>query len=181
MSTHSIEWLRRQFSAARPAAPMIYCDDEQLPGTDQQRPASVLVPVIARDEPTVLFTVRASHLRSGSGQISFPGGRAEPADPTPEHTALRETFDLDISGRRPRHLDTLARRRFTHVITVCDRVREVCPEFAHSPRRAHWSTADPAGSEVGYAAFRRTALDLDSRIRHLLPVLTATDSSEVQP
>jgi 8-oxo-dGTP pyrophosphatase MutT (NUDIX family) len=72
----------------------VYCDpDEALPGPARQRPASVLVPVIMRDEPTVLFTVRASHLRNGAGQISFPGGRAEASDPSPEHTALRETFE----------------------------------------------------------------------------------------
>ena len=41
-------------------------------------------------EPTVLFTQRTMHLRNHSGQVSFPGGRAEPEDPTPEFTALRE-------------------------------------------------------------------------------------------
>lgn len=101
MDTFSIDWLRRVFSEARPVAPTFYIDDETLPGVDQQRPASVLVPVIAREEPTLLFTVRASHLRSGSGQISFPGGRAEPTDPTPESTALRETFEeIGLPGER---------------------------------------------------------------------------------
>lgn len=52
--------------------------------------ASVLVPIVAHPQPTVVFTQRTSHLRHHSGQISFPGGRAEPGDPTPEFTALRE-------------------------------------------------------------------------------------------
>lgn len=101
METYNVDWLRRQFADSRPAAANIYCDDEQLPPEHKQRPASVLVPVIARDKPTMLFTVRASHLRSGSGQIAFPGGRAEDTDPTPEHTALRETHEeIGLPGER---------------------------------------------------------------------------------
>jgi len=57
---------------------------------DHPRPASVLVPLVMRDRPTVLLTQRTDHLKSHAGQISFPGGRREPSDPTPESTALRE-------------------------------------------------------------------------------------------
>ena len=92
---------------------------------------------------------------------------------------LRETFDIDISSQRPQHLDTLAGRMFDHVITLCDRAREACPEFPRHPRRAHWSIPDPAKAgdtdHANYPAFQRTAADIDSRIRHLLPVLTAAD------
>jgi len=98
---------------------------------------------------------------------------------------LRETFGIDISHQRPQHLDTLATRRFNHVITLCDRAREACPEFRHHPRRAHWSIPDPAttdgGDQASYPVFERIAVEIDTRIRHLLPVLTATDRSEVQP
>jgi 8-oxo-dGTP pyrophosphatase MutT (NUDIX family) len=55
------------------------------------RPAAVLVPVIDRDEPTVLFTQRASHLPDHAGQISFPGGKIDPGDDSPLAAALRET------------------------------------------------------------------------------------------
>ena len=108
--TYGIEWLRARLSDTQGgAASTIYCDAEKLPGEKQQRPASVLVPIIARDEPTVLFTVRARHLRSGSGQISFPGGGAEAGDPTPEYTALRETFEeIGLPAGRVEILDRLA-------------------------------------------------------------------------
>ncbi|MCU1664179.1 MAG: Protein-tyrosine-phosphatase [Pseudonocardia sp.] len=92
---------------------------------------------------------------------------------------LRETFGIDISSQRPQHLDTLAGRMFDHVITLCDRAREACPEFPDHPRRVHWSIPDPATADdtaqANYRAFQRAAADIDTRIRHLLPVLTATD------
>jgi 8-oxo-dGTP pyrophosphatase MutT (NUDIX family) len=54
------------------------------------RPAAVLAPIVARpDGPTVLLTQRASHLRSHSGQIAFPGGKIDEGE-TPLAAALRE-------------------------------------------------------------------------------------------
>lgn len=99
-------------------------------------------------------------------------------------TVLREEYGVDTAGQRPQHLDTLADRRFDHVITLCDKAREACPEFGHTPRRVHWSIADPATSgdtdRASYPAFRRTAADIDTRIRHLLPTLIAAPT-EAQP
>jgi 8-oxo-dGTP pyrophosphatase MutT (NUDIX family) len=54
------------------------------------RPAAVVAPIVARPEgPTVLLTQRASHLRSHSGQIAFPGGKIDRGE-TPLAAALRE-------------------------------------------------------------------------------------------
>ena len=98
---------------------------------------------------------------------------------------LCEMFANDVSDQRPQHLDTLAGRRFSHVITLCDRAREACPEFPDHPQQAHWSIPDPTTADdddqLSYPAFERTAADIDTRIRHLLPVLAATDHLEVQP
>lgn len=58
---------------------------------DKLRPAAVLVAVRrVWPEPRVVFTVRTRQLRSHAGQISFPGGRADPEDQFPCGTALRE-------------------------------------------------------------------------------------------
>jgi 8-oxo-dGTP pyrophosphatase MutT (NUDIX family) len=55
--------------------------------------ASVLLPIVLRDEPVLLFTRRTESLARHSGQVSFPGGRCEPHDLSPVETALRETFE----------------------------------------------------------------------------------------
>lgn len=53
-------------------------------------PAAVLVPVIDRPRPTVIFTHRQPHLKAHGGQISFPGGRIDPDDRDAPAAALRE-------------------------------------------------------------------------------------------
>ena len=56
------------------------------------RAAAVLVPIIERGAGlSVLFTQRTEHLTQHAGQISFPGGGAEPGDASVVATALRET------------------------------------------------------------------------------------------
>lgn len=55
--------------------------------------AAVLVPIVLQPEPAVLLTVRASHLKSHPGQVSFPGGMAEDYDDSLAQTALRETWE----------------------------------------------------------------------------------------
>lgn len=63
---------------------------ERPTGTRAPAHASVLVPLVMRDQLTVLLTRRTEHLRDHAGQISFPGGRAEPHDADATATALRE-------------------------------------------------------------------------------------------
>jgi len=86
----------------------VYGDDDSGRAAAALTPAAVLVPIIAHPEGlTVLFTRRTLHLKAHSGQVSFPGGRAEPDDPTPEHTALREAEE-EIGLARER-VEVLAR------------------------------------------------------------------------
>jgi protein-tyrosine-phosphatase len=86
--------------------------------------------------------------------------------------ALSE-YGIDLGDHRPRHVDTITSKRFDLVVSLCDRVREVCPEFDNHPRQVHWSIQDPnAGKGAGdYETFRQVAAELDTRIRFLIPVL----------
>ena len=61
------------------------------PGARLLEPAAVLIPIVARAEPTILFTQRSAHLPRHPGQVSFPGGRAHGEDHSLVQTALRET------------------------------------------------------------------------------------------
>jgi len=57
------------------------------------KPAAVLVPIIAREQPMVLFTQRTAHLKDHAGQISFPGGKIDATDASPAAAAMREAFE----------------------------------------------------------------------------------------
>jgi 8-oxo-dGTP pyrophosphatase MutT (NUDIX family) len=59
-------------------------------GVSATKPAAVLVPIVDRDEPTVLFTIRTQELANHAGQVAFPGGKIDPDDETPVAAALRE-------------------------------------------------------------------------------------------
>lgn len=70
-------------------------------------PAAVLVPVVLGHAPGILLTKRTSHLKKHAGQVSFPGGRIDPEDASPEAAALREAEEeiaLD-----PRHVELVGR------------------------------------------------------------------------
>ena len=81
-------------------------DSDSLATTGETpRAAAVLVPVIMHpDGPSILLTERAHNLRQHAGQIAFPGGRVDPEDSSPLHTALREAQEeigLDPAAVRP--------------------------------------------------------------------------------
>jgi protein-tyrosine-phosphatase len=91
----------------------------------------------------------------------------------------------DLGGRQAKHLNTFTSERFDYVISLCDRVREVCPEFPGHPDLIHWSTPDPAADDANddetYPSFERLALNLETRIRYLLIVLEDTKPLRLAP
>ena len=68
--------------------------------------------------------------------------------------------------------DAFAAKRFDVVVTLCDRIREVCPDFPSRPDLVHWSIADPAldgqSNRATLPAFERLATDLELRVGFLL-------------
>jgi len=95
-------------------------------------PASVLVPIVAREESlTVLLTRRTAHLRAHSGQISFPGGRVEPQDAGPAATALRETQEeIGLTPDRIELIGTLSEYHTRTGYRITPIVGVVAPPFS---------------------------------------------------
>jgi len=97
-ATIALEPLRNKLLAEAPALPLrptrgdYDLNPDQRPREKRELvPAAVLLPIVARKEPSVLFTQRTPHLSRHAGQVSFPGGRVQDDDLSLVETALRET------------------------------------------------------------------------------------------
>ena len=146
-------------------------------GLQRSPPIAVLFVCTGNSARSPIAEALLRHHSTGRVTVTSAGNRPRPGLHPNTVRVLREAFGIDIAGRSPRHLDTLASRRFDHVITLCDKAREACPEFGRQPRRIHWSIPDPARAgdtdQASYPTFQHTAADLDTRVRHLLPVLAS--------
>jgi protein-tyrosine-phosphatase len=145
-----------------------------------------------RERPTalasVLFLCTGNSARSQMAEAlceRLSGGAVRAASagsrPKPLHVnavrAMRER-GIDIAGRRSKHLSEFSGRRFDYVISLCDRVREVCPEFPGGPELIHWSIPDPTLEET-LPAFERAATELSTRIGFLIEAIESTTTREV--
>jgi protein-tyrosine-phosphatase len=121
----------------------------------------------------------AEHL--GGGAVEAFSAGSHPKALHPNAVRVMAERGIDLRGRRAKHVDELAGRRFGYVVTLCDRVREVCPEFPDAPGRVHWSIPDPASEgdddEATYPAFERTAAEIDARVPFLLALIQHEEDS----
>jgi ArsR family transcriptional regulator, arsenate/arsenite/antimonite-responsive transcriptional repressor / arsenate reductase (thioredoxin) len=112
---------------------------------------------------------------AGTVDAASAGSHPKPLHPN----AVRVMADrgIDISDRPTKSLSRFARSRFDRVITLCDKVREICPEFQGAPIAAHWSIADPAAAgdndKATYPVFQHVADEIESRVALLLADLRA--------
>jgi protein-tyrosine-phosphatase/DNA-binding transcriptional ArsR family regulator len=115
--------------------------------------------------------------RAGGGVLAASAG-SHPKPMHPNTVRAMRAYGIDLTGRPSKHLSEFAGRRFDYVISLCDRVREVCPPFAGRPETIHWSIPDPSGAGASdsdtYPAFERTAAELDTRVGFLLQLIDDT-------
>lgn len=65
--------------------------DIDLSGATKE--SAVLLPIIKKEQPELILTLRSKHLSSHAGEVSFPGGKREQSDTDLLHTALREAYE----------------------------------------------------------------------------------------
>jgi protein-tyrosine-phosphatase/DNA-binding transcriptional ArsR family regulator len=115
-------------------------------------------------------------LSAGAVRAASAGSHPKPLHPNAVRV-MRER-GIDLAGRRSKHLSAVTGRRFDYVISLCDRVREICPEFPGTPEAIHWSVRDPAREpgtdDETLPAFARTAAELETRIAFLLAAIEHT-------
>jgi protein-tyrosine-phosphatase/DNA-binding transcriptional ArsR family regulator len=145
-----------------------------------------------RRRPRVLFLCTGNSTRSqmaeallrelSGGSVQAFSAGSKPKSIHANAVAVMRARGISIS-KQSKHLDTFARQRFDCVVTLCDRVREVCPKFPGEPQTIHWSIADPAAEpgtdDETYPAFERTAAELETRISFLLHRLSTPNAKGV--
>jgi len=158
-------------------------------------PSLQLAPTLAGPPPAgrVLFLCTGNSARSqmAEGFLTRRSGgrvraRSAGSHPKPLHplaVRVMQEHGVDLSGRRSRSIDAVRRQRFDRVVTLCDRVREVCPELPGRPAHAHWSIPDPAAGRdaddpAALEAFRSVAAELDRRTAALLAELARPRTEE---
>jgi 8-oxo-dGTP pyrophosphatase MutT (NUDIX family) len=101
------------------------------------RPAAVLVGIVERAEPTVLFTQRTAHLTDHAGQISFPGGKIDATDASPAAAALREAEEeIGLSPRLIEPIGYLDIHMTTRGYRIVPTLARVAPGFELRLNRA---------------------------------------------
>ena len=148
-------------------------------------------PTARRRRTRVLFLCTGNSARSqiaealieliGGGTVEAVSAGSNPKPLHPNAVRVLAERGIDIASRPSKHLDQFVGRRFDYVVSLCDRVREVCPEFPGHPDLIHWSIPDPAregdSDEQTYPAFERTAEELAARIAFLLELIEHTHTS----
>ncbi len=145
-------------------------------------------PTTGASQATVLFVCTGNGARSQiaeallraktGGVMDVASAGSHPKPIHPNAIAVLAERGIDISGARSKHLDEFVGRGFDHVVTLCDRVREICPDFAGTRAAVHWSIEDPSRPQgarrATMPAFRAIAADLDARLDFFLSTIHTT-------
>jgi ArsR family transcriptional regulator, arsenate/arsenite/antimonite-responsive transcriptional repressor / arsenate reductase (thioredoxin) len=145
--------------------------------------------VIRGRPPRVLFLCTGNSARSqmaeallrarSAGAVEASSAGSHPKVLHPNAVRVMAQRGIDISEQMTKDLKQFTRTRFDRVITLCDKVREICPEFPGSPTTSHWSMPDPSATSddaSNYPAFERAADELEIRVGLLIAELTASSS-----
>jgi len=148
----------------------------RVPHGRRRRYARVLFLCTGNSARSQIAEALVERLAGDAVEARSAGSHPKPLHPNA--VGVMRELEIDIADRRSKHLDEFTRERFDYVISVCDRVREICPEFPDHPAAIHWSIPDPAREgetdTETYPAFERTAEELLTRIGFLLELIAST-------
>jgi protein-tyrosine-phosphatase len=137
--------------------------------------------------PRLLFLCTGNSARSqiaealavarSAGQVTAASAGSHPKPVHANAVRVMRERGIDVGSSCSKHLSLFAVQQFDYVITLCDKVRETCPEFPGHPGYIHWSTPDPAASgnddEATLPAFRELVAEVETRVVYLLAGLGA--------
>jgi protein-tyrosine-phosphatase len=119
--------------------------------------------------------------RLGGARVTAASAGTEPKPLHPNAVRVMREIGVDIGGRHSKHVSVFGGQRFDYVISLCDRAREVCPEFPGSPAMVHWSMPDPAAEPAidgsDYPPFVRAVDELMTRIEFLLQAIDSAGTN----
>ena len=166
--TLNLEILRKHYfeaaSALHPALSILETSEEKR---SQESPAS---------QARVLFLCTKNSARSqmaegllrhfSAGTIDVESAGTEPASLHPCAIQVMAAMGIDMSQQRSKHLDLFRDHTFDYIITVCDRIREVCPTFPGDGEQMHWSIPDPAIAGLSEQEYQQRFEDVAQQLVH---------------
>lgn len=180
----ALERLTPQALRQRFRYPPLWAPEHSVEKKFMDRPpalAAVLLPLVMRDELTLLLTQRSTNLSTHSGQIAFPGGRTDETDRDAIETALREAEEeIALPREHVEVLGTLPIYTTGSSFIITPVVALVTPGFTLQPNPGE--VADVFEVPLGYlmnpAHHRRHETQFDGVLRQWLS-MPYTDPAEV--
>ena len=165
------ELLQRAGSALHPALRLVAPPrEERVTKRRRGRRPRVLFLCTGNSARSQIAEALLERMTEGAVEAESAGSKPKPLHPNAVRVLRKR--GIDISANRTKHLDEFVAQRFDLVITLCDRVREVCPEFPGAAELVHWSIADPAAAgpddRSTLPAFEQVATELETRIDFLI-------------
>jgi ArsR family transcriptional regulator, arsenate/arsenite/antimonite-responsive transcriptional repressor / arsenate reductase (thioredoxin) len=119
------------------------------------------------------------------GTVAARSAGSHPKPLHPNAVRVMAEHGIDIASHQTKPFSRFTRTRFDRVITLCDKVREVRPEFPGSPTTAHWSIADPGAQrekgQMAYSMFQDVAAEINDRVTLLLADMHTRQAHTQQP